>query len=233
MLDAAIHKNILLKILMDIYSDKTIAPVLGFKGGTAAYLFYGLDRFSVDLDFDLIDETKEEHVFNEVKKILEKYGVVKDSQKKKFSLLFILSYDDKVKTAQNIKIEINLRQFGSKYELKTYMGISMLVMTKEDMFANKLMAMHDRLGKTNRDIYDVWFFAKNNWEINKEIVEKRAGTSYKELLQKLISDLESFNDHNILDGLGELLNNKQKAWVKEKLKVETLFFLKLILENKE
>ena len=44
------HKNVLIRILKDIFTDPTIGPVLGFKGGTAAYLFYGLNRFSVDLD---------------------------------------------------------------------------------------------------------------------------------------------------------------------------------------
>jgi len=62
-LNVSAHKNILLQILVDIYSDKTVGPFLGFKGGIAAYLFYGLDRFSVDLDFDLLDETKEEYIF--------------------------------------------------------------------------------------------------------------------------------------------------------------------------
>ena len=54
-MDISIHKNILFQILKDIYSDTTIAPLLGFKGGTAALLFFELDRFSVDLDFDLFD----------------------------------------------------------------------------------------------------------------------------------------------------------------------------------
>ena len=36
------HKNILLQILKDIYTDVTVGPILGFKGGTAAYLFYNL-----------------------------------------------------------------------------------------------------------------------------------------------------------------------------------------------
>jgi hypothetical protein len=42
------HKTILFQILKDIYSDTTIAPLLGFKGGTAALFFYQLDRFSVE-----------------------------------------------------------------------------------------------------------------------------------------------------------------------------------------
>ena len=33
----------------------------------------------------------------------------------------------------------------------------MLVMVKPDMFAHKLMAMYERIGKTSRDIYDVYF----------------------------------------------------------------------------
>jgi len=89
------------------------------------------------------------------------------------------------------------------------MGISMLIMIKEDMFANKLMAMYERLGKTNRDIFDVYSFAKDNWPINKELVEKRAGMPFKKFLQKLISALEDFNDYNILDGLGELITEKK------------------------
>ena len=48
-LDISTHKTILFQILKDIYSNTRIAPFLGFKGGTAALLFYGLDRFSVDM----------------------------------------------------------------------------------------------------------------------------------------------------------------------------------------
>lgn len=232
-LNPPVHKNILLQILTDIYSDNTIGPFLGFKGGTAAYLFYGLDRFSVDLDFDLLDETKEEHIFRGVQKIVKKYGTIKEAEKKRFNLFFLLSYNEKVKNAQNVKIEINRRFFGSRYDLKSYMGISMLVMVKEDMFAHKLMAMYERLGRTNRDIYDVWYFAKNNWQINKDLIEKRAGLSLKKFLQKCISLLEDLNDHNILNGMGELLGAKQKAWAKTKLLAETIFQLKLKLDNEK
>ncbi|MEK7117093.1 MAG: nucleotidyl transferase AbiEii/AbiGii toxin family protein [Patescibacteria group bacterium] len=225
-----IHKNILHKILVDIYSDTTISPFLGFKGGTAAYLFYGLPRFSVDLDFDLLDESQEKHVFERVGEIIKKYGTIKDAEKKRFNLFFLLSYDQKEKNAQNVKIEINRRDFGSKYDTKSYMGISMLVMTKEDMFANKLMAMHERLGKANRDVFDVWYFLNNNWPINEEIIEKRTTLAFKKFFRKCIADLEKFDDHNILDGMGELLKDeKQKDWVRNNLKKETIFLLKSYL----
>jgi len=227
---SGVHKNILVQILIDIYSDTTIGPYLGFKGGTAALLFYGLERFSVDLDFDLLDESKEEYVFERVEKIVNKYGIIKDAQKKRFNLFFLLSYDQKAKNGQNVKVEINRRSFGSKYDVRVFNGVSMLVMIKEDMFAHKLIAMHERLGRTNRDIFDVWFFSKSNWDINKKIVEERTGMTYRVFLLLCIKELEDMNDNNILNGMGELLTEKQKAWVKLRLKIETVFQLNLRLE---
>lgn len=230
MLDTTIHKNLLVAILKDIFTDAHIASCLGFKGGTAAMLFYNLSRFSVDLDFDLLDEKKEDLVFNAVNAILTKYGHVK-AQNKRYSLFFLLSYNNKLTGAQNIKIEINKRAFGSKYEVKLYLGIAMQVMVKEDMAAHKLVAMHERIGKTNRDIFDVWFFFHDNWPINTKIVELRTNMTYKNFLQTCISDLEKMSNRNILSGIGELLDEKQKAWVKSKLLPETIFLLKLALNN--
>ena len=232
-LDTAKHKNILVKILKDIYADSSISTVLGFKGGTAATLFYGLDRFSVDLDFDLLDMEKEEEVFERVKTILEKYGTLKQVVKKHYNLLYILSYNDKDINAQNVKVEINRRQFGSKYEIKSFLGISMQVMVQEDMTAHKLCAMHERITKTNRDIFDVQFFLAHDWPINKKIIEERMGVSYEDFLKRIIGVVEKMDDKNILAGMGELLTEKQKAWVKNKLKPEVLFSLRLALEKEK
>ena len=115
-INAPVHKNILFQILKDIYTETTLAPLLGFKGGTAAFMFYGLNRFSVDLDFDLLDASKENDVFEKILMIANNYGTIRDAHRKKFSLLVVLSYDEK---ATNIKIEINRRAFGSKYEIQT------------------------------------------------------------------------------------------------------------------
>lgn len=229
-MDTARHKNILIKILKDIYTDTSIGPVLGFKGGTAAYLYHGLSRESLDLDFDLLDEAKEDHVFEKIEVIAKNYGKIKERRKKRYNLFLLLSYEDE---APNIKIEVNRREFGSSYEVKSYLGISMKIMVREDMFAHKLVAMYERIGNANRDIYDVWFFLNNDWPINKEIVEKRTEMSFKDFLQKCIEALEKLPDRDILAGIGELLDEKQKAWVKAKLRTEVIFQLKLRLENEK
>lgn len=228
MRDIAKHKNILIKILKDIYTDTSIGPVLGFKGGTAAYLFYELSRASLDLDFDLLDETKEDYVFAKIETIAKHYGKIKEHRKKRYNLFLLLSYEDE---APNIKIEVNRREFGSRYEVKSYLGISMKVMVREDMFAHKLVAMRERIGKANRDIFDVWFFLNNDWPVNKEIIEKRTGILFKDFLKKCVEALEKLPNRGVLAGMGELLDEKQKIWAKAKLRSEVIFQLKLKLEN--
>ena len=230
-LDIIKHKNILIKILKDIYTNPSLGPILGFKGGTAAYLFYDLPRFSVDLDFDLLVPEKENFIFAQIREILATYGTIKRADKKKFTLFYLLSYAGKAEGGQNVKVEINRRQFGSRYEIRSYLGISMRVMVQEDMFAHKLVAMYERLSKTNRDIFDVWYFLKNDWPINKEIVEARTQMSFKDFLQKCIGLLAEVDNRHILAGMGELLDEKTKLWAKQNLKKDLLFLLKLKLNN--
>lgn len=222
-LNYAVHTNILIQILKDIYTHSDLAPYLGFKGGTAAFFFYHLDRFSIDLDFDLLQEVEKEKIYSIIKNIIKKYGVIKDERIKRYSIFFLLSYENDL---PNIKIEINLRNFDSKYELKNYLGIPMLVMVREDMFAHKLVAMYERLGKANRDIFDVHFFLKNRWPINVEIIENRTKNKFSQFLKKCTQELEKLETRNILNGIGELINQDQKRWAKQHLLNDTVFLLK-------
>jgi predicted nucleotidyltransferase component of viral defense system len=230
MLDRNIHKTILLQLLKDIYASSPLGPVLGLKGGTAAHFFYGLGRFSVDLDFDLLNESKEDIVFKQIESILREYGTIKEKQKKLNTLFFLLSYGER---DQNIKVEINRRNFGSRYELKSYLGVSMLVMIEEDMFAHKLVAMLERTKTANRDVFDVWHFLKNRWPINKNVVEKRTKMEFRDYLKKCVKFVESMSDRGILAGMGELMDAKQKVWVKANLKKDTAFLLKVRLEQEK
>ena len=230
MLDIVAHKTILLQILKDIYGDLSIAPVLGFKGGTACFLFYDLPRFSVDLDFDVLEPSKEDIVFEKVRNLLGSYGRLQDAHKKRHTLFFVLSYE---KGERTIKVEISRRDFGSAYEIKNYLGISMLVMRKEDIFAHKLVALLERKQTANRDLYDVWFFLKSRWEINKRIVEQRTQMAFKAYLKKCVALVEKIDANRILAGLGDPLDNDQKRLAKRQLKEDLLFLLRLKLSEEE
>jgi predicted nucleotidyltransferase component of viral defense system len=213
----------MVQILKGIYSDVELANYLGFKGGTALMFFYELPRFSVDLDFDLIDRDKASIVYEKLRKIILKYGNISDEAKKFYGLLFVLDYG---KGERKLKIEISNRSFENHYEIKSLFGISMKVMTAPDMFAHKLCAVLDRKVKTNRDIFDIWFFMENQTHINKGIVESRMGIPLSKHISNCIDYLESLKGKHLLDGLGELMDSEIKQFVKTQLLKECIRHLK-------
>ena len=230
MLNKEKHQLIMGQILRDIYFDTSISSLIGFKGGTCAYFFYGLTRFSVDLDFDLFstDEATQKLVYDKIGSMLGKYGEVKDNYIKRNTIFFLLSYGD---ADHNVKVEVNVRilmlDIKDHYEVKEYLGISMLAGKKEYLFASKLSALTDRRLLAMRDMYDIWFFAKNNWDINVEVVKARTGKTIKEHMADCIPVIESVKDNEILRGLAELLpGEKEKAWIKTHLRKEVVFLLK-------
>lgn len=230
MLNKEKHQLIMGQILRDIYSDTSISSLLGFKGGTCAYFFYGLSRFSVDLDFDLfsIDEATQKLVHEKIKSLLSKYGEVKDSYIKRNTIFCLLSYGV---GDHNIKVEVNVRMLmpniREHYEVKEYLGISMLVGKKDYLFASKLAALTTRNEIAMRDIYDIWFFASNRWDINAEVLKARIDKDIKEYLSDCIVVIEKVKDNEILGGMAELLSGeKEKIWVKMHLRNEVVFLLK-------
>lgn len=226
MLNWNIHKNGLLQILKAVYTDTALGPLLGFKGGTAAHFFYKLSRLSVDLDFDLLDPDQADHIFEKMKNLLLGFGKLSDQQQKRYTLLFVLAYPE-----GKVKIEINRRSFGSQYKVRNYLGIPMLVMTQEDMFAHKLAALLERKKTANRDVFDIWFFLQRRWPLNHAILERRTGMPSRKYFKQCVAFVEKLNERRLLSGVGELLDEKQKTWAKANLKKDVLFLLKARLAS--
>jgi predicted nucleotidyltransferase component of viral defense system len=214
MLDQSKHKQVMTKILLDLMSEKKIAALLGFKGGTALYLFYGLDRFSTDLDFDLIGVGSEAEI-ELINAILLNHLDDIDQKVKRFTWYWMGSYQ---KGEHKIKFEVNTRQYPNEYEQKDFRGYSIRVMKPAYMAAHKLCAVLDRPHLQNRDLYDTWWLLKNEFPIKAEIVKLRMGKSLQEYwgdLLKTVTEIPA--NYDILSGLGEIMDSPKKDWVKAKL----------------
>lgn len=223
MLTITKHRGVMLEILKAIYSDSLLGPILGFKGGTLLYILYGLPRFSVDLDFDLLEPTKENQVLPRIEEINKKIGKVEELTNKRYTLFSLLNYE---KGQRNLKIEISKRNLGSTYEISNYLGFPLQTMVKKDIFANKLLALLTRKHPVNRDIFDTWFLLKEHWDINWNLIEKISGLKEDEFAKKCINLLEKWPLKYILNDMGELMDNKTKDWVKKSLIKDTIFLLK-------
>ena len=222
-LDTHKHKFILMSILLDISKNSILKESLVFKWWTALFSLYSLDRFSTDLDFDLVWKTDKKIILDEIIKILQKYGSLKDSFIKRNTIFALLSYSE---LDHNIKIEVSTRWVSWEYDNKNFMWIKLKVLGIDYITANKFLALTSRNKLANRDIYDIWFILKNNLKINKNHIENITGKSFKDYIKDLVKFLEGLWDkYNILDWLWTILDDKQKAFVKNNLIKETIFLL--------
>jgi len=227
-MDKQKHQTILLKILKKISDDTLLQKTLGFKGGTAAYLFYDLPRFSVDLDFDLLDQEKKDEVFMRLKKLMAEFGELLEAIEKRYTLFFLLRYQ---KGERLVKVEVSKRKSSASFQLKHHLGIPVLVMEKKDVVTGKLSAFLTRKKFAARDLFDLWFFLSQEESINPDLLKEMTGHSPKKALREAKNKVKATKTRQLLQGIGELLEEKQKNWVKEKLKEETLFYVDLYLKN--
>ncbi len=218
MLNKEIHEKHMKNLLFSIFTHK-ISDFLAFKWGTLAYLIYQLTRFSTDIDIDILDIKKEEQIIQGIREILLKYGEIKNETLGKTVHRRIFRYDER---SMNIKIELNKRIWqNNKYNHKNIENTQILCMTKECIFANKLVALSERF--YSRDLYDVYFFFSQNFPICNAIIYERTGLNTKKFLQQLTKDLpKHFTENSVLTGLGEILDDKQKLRVKKFLLKDTI-----------
>lgn len=212
------HRRILTEILIDII--KHLNGKVVFKGGTAAMMFYNLSRMSLDLDFDLLEELSEKEI-DTLKIIFKKHGEIKEFRDKRFTLFFLLDYEVNY---PNIKIEFNKRIWeNNSYETVWLLGVEIKIADKKTMFSNKLVALSERRALAARDLFDVHYFLKLNYPLNEELIKERTDKTLNEFLKyikKFIS--KNYNSKNVLQGLGEILDESQKNWARDCLIPETV-----------
>lgn len=228
MFDKNKHKLMMIKILKEIYSDPELRTSLGFKGGTALYLFYNLPRISIDLDFNLLDPQKKLIVFNKLKNLLSQFGTLDEAAEKRYTLFFLLSYQ---KGLRKIKIEVSKRAIQPNYEIKHYLGIPIKVAKKEALASGKLSAFLARKKFAARDLFDLWFILKKEWVFDQQYLKQQTNLDLKNALKKALEKTKNIKPNQLLQGIGDLIEEKEKNWLKNNLVKELIFNLRLYLKN--
>lgn len=182
-----LQTQILKALSLSSYNDK-----LSFLGGTCLRFAHNIDRFSEDLDFDLIKKKgfDSEKLTEEIKKKLELQGFVVDTRIKKTEKIYIIFFkfrnvlrefgfsahkDQKIL----VKFEIDFNPFsGVKTETKFADSFNerfpMLINSLETLFAQKILAIIFRPFQKGRDFYDlVWFLSQKEIEPNYEIFKEK------------------------------------------------------------
>ncbi|MFA6171361.1 MAG: nucleotidyl transferase AbiEii/AbiGii toxin family protein [Patescibacteria group bacterium] len=230
----AVHKAWLYRLLSAIAEDSFLTGALYFKGGTCAAMRGLLDRFSIDLDFDLLARGDEAvKVRKNLEKIFLNLGLeIKD--KSRNVPQYFLRYPAGAEERNTLKIDITTDPPESnKYEPVRLNDIDRIMncQTVETMFANKLVALMDRFEKNNsiagRDLYDIHYFFLRGFRYNDKVIAERRKTGIKQFFSSLISFVEKNISLTIIDqDLNVLLPYDKFIKIRKNLKSETLIFLK-------
>jgi predicted nucleotidyltransferase component of viral defense system len=190
------ERNILLEYLqtqiLKALSLSSCSDKLSFLGGTCLRFAHNIDRFSEDLDFDLLDKKDFdlEMLTAEIKKKLELQGFVIDTRIKKTEKIYIVFFkfrnvlkefgfnvhrDHKVL----IKFEIDFDPFEKIKTEAVFVDsfnerFPLLVNSLETLFAQKILAIVFRPFQKGRDFYDlVWFLSQRNVEPNYKLLQEK------------------------------------------------------------
>ncbi len=174
-----------------------------FKGGTALWFLYGLNRFSEDLDFTAVKEVKFDGLIKAVEEQFE-FRNIRAAFKKIESvsgLTFRIGaegplFEDE-KSRCFIRVEISERNdLMVEPVLETYVSpyneltpLSIKVMDLKEILAEKVRAtlMRDK----TRDIYDLWFLLRKGVKVDRALIEKKLGKPFHHgNLLKRIDEIE-------------------------------------------
>ena len=157
-----------------------------FKDGTALKKFYGLNRFSIDLDFTSLNGNDEvvEEIANDISEFgfpakVHKIKSIKDVGKSYTLKIQGPLYTGDEKTVAKLKIEISLRkdiilQPDLREVVPIYPDINpyiILVLKPEEILAEKIRTIFSR-GRA-RDVYDLWFLIKKDVKIDIDLINKK------------------------------------------------------------
>jgi len=134
---------------------------LVFGGGTMLRLCFGLDRYSVDLDFWLLNTGAYQEWFSDLQSFLSRFYEIRDAADKFYTLVVELKSSDyprslKLEMRKDIKIAGTERAIA--YSRFSPLQVYVRIIPLKDMMTSKIDAFLQR--KEIRDAYDLEFLVK-------------------------------------------------------------------------
>lgn len=236
MINNNLHKFIMQKVLMAIADDNFLVSNIYFKGGTCAVMLGYLDRFSVDLDFDIKKSADRDMVDEHINKIFNKLDLKIDIKQKE-KLFYTVKYKAKENFRSTLKLSISDDVCKSNvYKPYKFDLIDRTLMCQDlsTMFANKLVAPIDRFKRKKiiaaRDMFDIHEFFISDYPINYAVIKERTGLEFKEYIKKLIVFINKNITEKIIDqDLNYLLDYDKFRRIRKTLKQDTLLFLRNLI----
>ena len=206
------EKDYLLELLLYTISD--FRRFLVFKGGTALYKFYNLNRFSEDLDFDVVGKRFDiDHLIKRMLRGLELTGMSGTIYEKleygnEINIRLVVRgplYDGSKRSMSRVTLNLSKRErpisIQEKLLVPSYQEVpsfELSVLDVREMAAEKIRCIMAR--EKARDVYDLWFLIKRGTAVDISIVNKKLK------IYGLKFDLKAFH---------KKLHEKRNMWVRD------------------
>lgn len=243
-----LHEEREVQFLAGIAADPVLALHLAFKGGTALRLVYLCDRYSDDLDFDLVRHAVTPRaILDRLTRIAEKQNLeITDAWiKRRTALLEVRSRGWKRK----LKIEVSLlpRSVHVATVVRNIVtpvfpaSVNVLTYPLPVMLAGKMLAVLERPYRTPRDLYDLFWLLSRAVEEDAPYLKEAATTAATRALaldrpalyRAILAKIETFSNAQIATELGALLPKTQRRWATVALKDRTRELLTLRMAEME
>lgn len=204
--------------VLDRLNSRRLLKDLVFCDGTMLRLCYGLDRFSVDLDFWMVKKIHTVRLFNNTRECLGQFYKVSDAQRKYHTLLFEIKHKNYPRC---LKIEI--RREPKRVPTEQVIAYSQYASTQvlltavslKGMMAAKIQAFVGR--KEIRDAFDIEFLLKKGIPLPADSA----------LLERVKETIDSLTNKDYTVKLGSLLEPAQrKYYVSENFKILKLALMR-------
>lgn len=227
-----LHKSYLHRLLIEIVDYPILAHNLAFKGGTCAAMLGFLDRFSVDLDFDVLNGADDSKLREAFHSVFDHEGFTLTLEFEK-TLFFQLRYPSSPGKRSTLKVSArNLLVKANQYKVQYFPEIDRLInsQTIETMFANKLVAIIDRYAQhqtiAGRDVYDIHHFFIHGYSYEGVVIRERTGLEPGEYFRELIAFVRKHVTQTVVDqDLNPLLPYKKFQQIRKILIPETIAML--------
>ncbi len=173
------YQSIILFSLYGKFSNELV-----FKGGTALFKCYGLNRFSEDLDFTI---SEEKDVMGVITKALDDFGIkyqyktiIDSATSKKYKIRIEGPlYKGTERTLCFVTVDVSLREkillepnvITTGFYMDVIPTFDVYVMKEEEIFAEKIRAIMTR--ESARDLYDLAFLSKKGVKVDMVVIEKK------------------------------------------------------------
>ena len=70
----------------------------------------------------------------------------------------------------------------AQYEIKTY-SVPMCLLSNKKICSQTNLRQYSEEKPVNRDLYDIWYFLDQHWDLNTKLVEAQAGMTFSAIFR--------------------------------------------------